>query len=255
VSDEDLVADRLATRDADHPARARAPVLAFCGLAGGVGTTSLTIATAHAASGKVLLAEAESCCGGLIAHGCDGLGLSLAGLIEIPMLESLDGRDGVRVLAGPARELVNVRTPRRHDAIIEAVAELRRAHDAIVLDCGTLRAFDARLMLGLATHVVWVVAAETVAAVRGEGLLRSDACPDLGTTPQAVAAVAVRRRMPVAGRIPALRRLARRHGRLVLVPHASLDPRTVRAEAGPLASTLTALLGFAGLHVFPQITT
>ncbi|MEN3284325.1 MAG: hypothetical protein V7607_5465 [Solirubrobacteraceae bacterium] len=228
------------------------PVLAVCGLAGGVGTTSLAVAIARAAADQssvpVLLAEAESCAGQLAAVVPDGPVTSLCDL-ALGHGELAVPSSGLTVLAAhQPRAPRNVLKHQRGAATLHALDALRAAYGLTVIDCGTLMNFDARLMLSAATHVVWVLATDRAAVGRARSLLVSGAAPHPAGAREVIAAVAARARHVDRRGVRTLRELAElRCERLVLVPHLpSLVDDGAAAMVAEMAGSLAGFASFLG---------
>ena len=163
------------------PAPARlGPLLAVCGLAGGVGVTTLSYLIARAAARQlpdpVLVADTGGPSGGLAA--CAGVEVprSLGELAEqlaagVPLGAGIyaTGRDGLRVLAaGPEF------SSRCHDnALRELLAAAREAHGLTVIDCGTLACEADQTAAAAATHVAWVLTATASGVERGRRVLEA----------------------------------------------------------------------------------
>jgi MinD-like ATPase involved in chromosome partitioning or flagellar assembly len=205
------------------PAPARlCPLLSVCGLAGGVGVTTLAYLIARAAARQfpdpVLVADTGGPSGGLAA--CAGVEVprSLGELAEqladgAPLGAGIygTGRDGLRVLAaGPEF------APRCYgNALRELVADAREAHGLTVIDCGTLVGEADQIVAADATHVAWMLNVTASGVERGRRVL--DAAPRTAAKELIVARNNINQtRAPLRK----LRRLAaERRALLVLMPH------------------------------------
>jgi MinD-like ATPase involved in chromosome partitioning or flagellar assembly len=218
-----------------------------CGLAGGVGTTTLTYLIALAASrewaGPVLVADTGGPSGGLAA--CAGVEVprSLPELAEQLAVGKPLGagiyatrRDGLRVLAsGP-----DFSSPDLDDQLYPLLSHAREAHGLTVIDCGTLTRRGEQAVAAVATHVAWVLAASRAGLERGRRVL--DAAPRLSGNELLVArGDAQHTKAPLR----ALRRMAaQRQAPLVLVPHLSwLDRGDVDGCAEEAQVPVQAILG------------
>jgi hypothetical protein len=209
------------------------PLLAVCGLAGGVGTTTLALLIARQAaqvsSAPVTVTESESRTGGMAE-----------------LVGELESVSGPRVLAGATRVPANVLRADRAHSLLEELARLRAESGLVVVDCGTVRDFDARLMLRAATHVAWIAGADAHAVVRARRALDGPLVPPAGGAREALIGVAAPPGGRQRGRVRELRRLAEsRCERLVLVPHV---PEL--AEGDLLGGAAELELSLAGLGSF-----
>ena len=230
------------------PAPARlCPLLSVCGLAGGVGVTTLAYLIARAAARQlpdpVLVADTGGPSGGLAA--CAGVEVprSLGELAEqladgVPLGAGIygTGRDGLRVLAaGPEF------SSRCHDnALRELVADAREAHGLTVIDCGTLACEADQIVAADATHVAWMLNATASGVERGRRVL--EAAPRTAAKELIVARNDVRQtRAPLRQ----LRRLAaERQALLVLVPHLTrLESGGIETCADEAQVPVQAILG------------
>lgn len=147
------------------------PVVAVCGLAGGVGATTIALALAHRAAIEsrvpVLVADNAGATGGLARLADAASPLSLAGLARLVA----DGAEPDRVFAELPSGLRLVATGPGNDGTAAPadtraiVSQAREAHGLVVLDCGT-RWLDDAAALDDADTVVWTMAA-TEAGLRG----------------------------------------------------------------------------------------
>lgn len=224
------------------------PLLAVCGLAGGVGVTTLSyliaLAAARQSSEPVLLADTGGPSGGLALRAGVEVPRSLAELAQqlaagAPLGGGIyaDGRDGLRVLAtGP-----EFSSPHHlPNQIRELLADAREAHGLTVIDCGTLARDAERTAAATATHVAWVLTATSHGVERAERVL--EAAPRLAGKEQIVARNDVRQ-ANVAPR--QLRRIAtERRAPLVLVPHlAGLEAGQLEACVEAAQVPVQAILG------------
>ena len=121
------------------------PLLAVCGLAGGVGATTLSYLIALAAvrqwNDPVLVADTGGPSGGLaecagveVERSLSELAQQLAAGVPLDGGIFATGRDGLRVLAtGPEFSS----RPADHEVVL-LLAHAREAHGLTVIDCGTL---------------------------------------------------------------------------------------------------------------------
>lgn len=205
-------------------------LIAVCGLHGGAGTTSLARLLADAlagtrAPGAVLLTETDPIGGGLAAE----LGARSAhSLSELAFLRQrrmapaaspfADLPCGVRLLAGRLTE----RPSAPFEIVSEVLAEAHAAHQATVVDCGTLREPHGWPALTAATHVIWVARA-TASSERLQATLASPLARPAQTAPWILAVTAG----DTASRsIDALRAAAPTAHTVVLVP----DLTTARGD-------------------------
>jgi MinD-like ATPase involved in chromosome partitioning or flagellar assembly len=200
------------------------PLLAVCGLAGGVGTTTLTYLIALAAAREwtepVLVADTGGPSGALAAYAGVEVPRSLPVLAEqlgcgTPLRAGIYAtrRDGLRVLAsGP-----DFASPDVGDPLILLLAHAREAHGLTVIDCGTLTGHAEQAVAAAATHVAWVLPANRAGVQHGRRIL--DAAPRLSGRELLVArGDAGHSKAPLRD----LRRVAgERRALLVLVPHLS----------------------------------
>ena len=208
---------------AEPPTR-QGPLLAVCGVTGGVGTTTLTYLIALAATREwadpVLVADTGGPTGGLSACADVEVLRSLPELAEQldrgkPLGAGIYATrdDGLRVLAsGPSFS-----SPDVGDELGLLLAHAREAHGLTVIDCGTLARRADQAAAATATHVAWVLPANRAGVKRGSRIL--DAAPRLFGKQLLVA-----RSDPGHTKAPLrdLRRLAgERRALLVLMPHLS----------------------------------
>jgi len=215
--------NRASRRPARDPLRPGS-LLAVCGLAGGVGVTSLSYLIALGAARQwlspVLVADTGGPSGGLAA--CAGVEVprSLAELAEqlatgVPLGGGIyaTGRYELRVLAtGP-----EFSTPQAPAQVLELLRDAREAHGLTVIDCGTLTRAAEQTAAAAATHIAWVLTATTHGVDRGRRIL--ELAPQMGGKELIVA----RNDGEQAGApLRQLRRMATERGAtLVLVPHLS----------------------------------
>ena len=200
------------------------PLLAVCGLAGGVGVTTLSYLIALAAARQwtdpVLVADMGGPSGGLAACADLEVERSLSVLAQqmaagVPLGGGIyaTGRDGLRVLAtGPAFS-----SDPADDQVSLLIAHAREAHALTVIDCGTLARAAEQAAATAATHVAWVLTA-TAHGV-GRGLRVLEAAPPMAGKELIVARNDVRQ--PRAS-LRQLRAFAgERRAPLILVPQLS----------------------------------
>lgn len=222
------------------------PLVAVCGLAGGVGTTTLALALARQAAAEskvpVLVTESSAGRGGLAVmarhatpHPLADLARSIADdRVPADTFAELDG--GLRLVAA---------TPRRHEpapqrALRALLGQARDAHGLVVVDCGTGWAADSPI-LAVATHIIWTLPATAAGLGRASSLLDSDVVPPPGRWREVLAATAAAPRPSVSVR--ALRRLAKlRCDHLVLISH---DHELANGEPSGGESIMRALSGLA----------
>ena len=223
------------------------PLLAVCGLAGGVGTTTLAFLIALAAARQwtdpVLLADTGGPSGGLAACAGVEVSRSLSELADQlgcgkPLGAGIYAarRDGLRVLAsGP-----DFSSPDIDDQLRPLLAHAREAHGLTVIDCGMLTRHAEQAVAAAATHVAWVLPATRPGAERGRRSL--EAAPRIPGTELLVARGDARQsRAPLRD----LRRMAgQRRALLVLVPYLSgLDRGPVDAAVEEAQVPVQAILG------------
>lgn len=218
------------------------PVVAVCGLAGGVGTSTLALALSRQAGTEshapVLLIDAATT-PGLVALAGARSPRSFGSLADAladgdqPTHTFAEFTSGLRLIATtPERRA----TP-SSDAVRGLMEQARDAHGLVVVDCGAAWMTDATV-LACASHVVWM----TTATVVGLGAAREVFASSVMPAP-ARAEILVARHVPNAAsaRVRAVRALVRqRRSRLVLLAHdehgALQDP-----PAEPILRTLTAI--------------
>jgi hypothetical protein len=209
-----------------HPAvGARGPLVAVCTLCGGAGASTLTYLLAHSTAVEaddhslpVLALDAGGTTAGLSLYCRAASARSLAELAEdirtgrrasTQMFTTTAG--GVRLIATAPRLQPDV-----EPAVLSRILnDAREAHRMTVVDCGTLALPAQRVVLELATHVVWMLPATD------HGLQRARLSPRCEMPPDALE-VLVARNDPSAKRAPvrALAALAEeRRATLVLMPH------------------------------------
>lgn len=206
------------------PPTRQGPLLAVCGLAGGVGTTTLAFLIALTAARQwtdpVLVADTGGPSGGLAACAGVEVSRSLTELAEqLGCGKSLGAgiyatrRDGLRVLAsGP-----DFSSPDIDDRLQPLLAHAREAHSLTVIDCGTLARRADQAVAASATHVAWVLPATRPGVERGRRIL--EAAPRIPGTELLLARGDARQARPP---LRQLRRTAgERRAPLVLVPHLS----------------------------------
>ena len=174
------------------------PLVVICGLHGGAGTSTLAYAlaaqAAHESPAEILLCETDAAAGDVAA---------LTGVTSPYSLSELAGEfaagrapaGGTLARAGKLR--VIAAAPAAAPAIDnEAVTALMNAarprHGLTVIDAGTVRAPLTRVLLRIATHVVWVTVARPGAAQRGRALLAGPLAPAVAAR-QALVVRGVRR--------------------------------------------------------------
>ncbi len=233
-------------RSAPAPAQL-GPLLAVCGLAGGVGVTTLAYLIALAAARQwrdpVLVADTGGPSGGLAVCASVELPRSLGELAGqlaagVPLGAGIYGlgQDGVRVLA--ARPEFSTRC--RDDKVQELVADAREAHGLTVIDCGTLSREVDQTVAADATHMAWMLSATGNGVERGRRVLEA--------APRTVAKELIVARNDVhQTRAPLrqLRRLAAERGALlVLMPQlARLESSGIEATADEAQVPVQAILG------------
>lgn len=222
------------------------PVVAVCGLAGGVGTSTFALALARQAAREsataVLLIETGSCRPGLSVlvghetpHSLTALAHSVAD--GDPLTNTfLEFTSGLRVIAaGPRRE-----EPAPPEAMRTLVDQARDAHGLVVVDCGADWASDPAVV-AQATHIVWIVAGTAVGLAGATAIFAGDVAPPASQRREILVARAVPAQRAATAR--ALRRLARgRCTRLVLAAH---DPNLAVGEDQPSDGTLRVLTAIA----------
>ena len=225
------------------------PLLAVCGLAGGVGATTLAylvaLAAARRGEGPVLVADTGGPSGGLAAfagvetaHSLAELASHLAAGGPLEGGVYATGTAGVRVVAS-APEFTACRA---HEQLAQLLIDARVAHRLTVIDCGTLARDADRIALAGATHVAWVLPATADGISRGRRVL--DAAPASAARQLVVARSEVRQ---AKAPLRELRRIAsERHVPLVLMPHlpgleAGNVNRAARAAQVPVQAILGAL--------------
>jgi hypothetical protein len=223
------------------------PLLAVCGLAGGVGTTTLAyligLAAAREWADPVLVADTGGPSGGLAACAGTEVPRSLPELAEQlgdgkPLGAGLyaTGRDGLRVLAsGP-----DFASPDVGDQLSPLLAHAREAHGLTVIDCGTLTRRADQAVAATATHIAWLLPASRAGVEHGRRIL--DAAPRFSGKELLVAhGDAGHTKAPLR----VLRRVAgERRALLVLLPHLSrLDGGQVDGAVEEAQVPVQAILG------------
>ena len=222
------------------------PVVAVCGLAGGVGTSTFAFALARQAaresSAPVLLIETGSCRPGLsvlVGHETPYSLTALARAIAVgnqPTDTFLEFASGLRLIAsGPSREASAPAAAMR--ALLD---QARDAHGLVVVDCGADWA-SGHAAVAQATHIVWIVAGTAPGLASATATFDSDLVPPASQRHEVLIARAAPGQSVATAR--ALRRLARRRcTRLVLAAH---DPNPAGAETQLSDGTLRALTAIA----------
>ena len=211
------------------------PLLSVCGLAGGVGVTTLAYLIALAAARQwpdpVLVADTGGPSGGLAMFAGVERPRSLGELAKqlaagAPLGPGIFGvgQHGVRVLAaGP-----EFASRCRDDKVKELVADAREVHGLTVIDCGTLAREADQIVAADATHIAWMLSATGNGVERGRRVLEA--------APRTVAKELIVARNDInQTRAPLreLRRLAAERGALlVLMPHLT------RLESGGIEATV-----------------
>jgi MinD-like ATPase involved in chromosome partitioning or flagellar assembly len=222
------------------------PVVAVCGLAGGVGTSTFALALARQAaresSAAVLLVETDSHRPGLSVlaghetpHSLSALARAVADGSQ-PTDTFLEFASGLRLIAsGPRRE-----ESAPTDAIRALLDQARDAHGLVVIDCGVDWAVDHAAVVE-ATHIVWVVAGTAPGLATAIAVFDGDIAPPASQRHEVLIARAVPAQPATTAR--RLRRLARRRcTRLVLAAH---DPNLAAGDGQPSEGTLRALAAIA----------
>jgi hypothetical protein len=236
----------VVARGGPPPGEPGRPLLAVCGLADGVGTSTLAFLVARAGAGvgraPILLCAVDAAAHGLTliagASSQRSLGQFAAGVSGegLPFV-ALDGR--LRLIASTPRAAI-VASDYELTAALQAS---RDAHGLTVVDCGTLGTPDSHVVLDSASHIVWVAPARAGAADLTRGILvESDVAPAPGEACELLAVVATE---PSAARAEAALRdiAAERCRRLVLVPHHDRAPASVDLRNGhPLARAVDAIV-------------
>lgn len=197
------------------------PVVAICGLAGGVGSSTLALALARQAAADsrtpVLLADAAGTAGLASMAGArspQSLGAIARALADgdQPKETFIEFPSGLRLIATDPERPTTVETAAVHGLLAQA----KEAHGLVVIDCGTAwMANDAAL--GCASCVVWAMTATASGLSAAQRIVASGLMPHRGAGETLVA-----RHVPgtPGARVRVLRGLAReRHSRLVLIAH------------------------------------
>ena len=246
ISGHEAAVDGSSRPSAPAPARL-CPLLSVCGLAGGVGVTTLAYLIARAAARQwpdpVLVADTGGPSGGLAA--CAGVELprSLGELAEqlaagVPLGAGIYGvgQHGLRVLAaGP-----EFSSRCRDDMLRELVSDAREAHGLTVIDCGTLARDADQIVAADATHIARMLTVTRTGVERGRRVL--EAAPRTAAKELIVARNDINQaRAPLRK----LRRLAaERRALLVLMPHLTrLESAGIEARADEAQVPVQAILG------------
>lgn len=222
------------------------PLVAVCGLAGGVGTSTLALALARQAAAEsrapVLLADAAATPGLVPLAGTrstfslDSLAVALADGDQ-PDDPFAELAPGLRLIAAEPR-LGSVAS---HKAMTDLLAQAQEAHGLVVVDCGTAWLTHADVLAN-ANRVVWTMTTTALGLRAATGLVASTLMPR-----ERRHEVLVARHVPgaVPAKVRAVRRLAReRRSRLVLLAHeaqgAHHDPpgEPMRRALAAIAPTL-----------------
>lgn len=242
----DAVPERL-RRPAAPKSVGLGPLLAVCGLAGGVGTTTVAYLVALAARRQwqrpVIIADTGGPTGGLAARAGVEVPRSLGELAGdlaagAPLGPGIfaTGKDGLGVLAG-APEFSTHCEPA---SLRQLLRDARQAHALTVVDCGTLSREADQTAAAAATHVAWILSATRHGLDRATRVL--DAAPPMTRQDVIVARMDDRH-----GSIPVrdLRLFAAaRRAPLVLVPQLEdLDMGRVDRAAEAAEVSTQAILG------------
>lgn len=222
------------------------PLVAVCGLVGGVGASTLAFTLAqHAAaasSAPVLVTEADPLRAGLAVLAGTMSPHPLAELARLvaedaaPPQTFLELEPGLRLVAARPQQCA-VPEPKAVGALL---GEARAAHGLVVVDHATGWT-AASPILAAATHILWTVPASGAGLTRAQALFDSDVMPKVGGAAEVMVAIAHIGRPSVSVR--ALRRLAAsRCERLILVPH---NDAAARGERLVDESVTRALAGLA----------
>jgi Flp pilus assembly CpaE family ATPase len=222
------------------------PLVAVCGLVGGAGTSTLTLALARqaaaASTAPVLLSEVDPLRAGLAVLAGKASPHPLAELARrvaedaAPAQTFLELEPGLRlVAAGPQPCAVPEPV-----AVSALLGEARAAHGLVAIDHATGWS-AASPIIAAATHILWTVPASGAGLARARALFDSDVMPRVGGATEVMVAIAHTRRPSVSVR--AFRRLAAtRCERLLLVPH---NDAAARGERLFDESLMRALAGLA----------
>lgn len=158
---------------------ALAPLIAACGIGGGVGTSTLAFLTAmymqHSASAPILLCDTG------------GPGASLASLAEqssqlsLPQAASAIGADALGVplfVQLTAKLRLIARDPEFDDytdpdGLERLLFDARSAHPVTIVDCGTLQRPVERAVAEQATSILWIAPDSMAGAKQAKAVLRS----------------------------------------------------------------------------------
>ena len=196
-------------------------LLAVCGVAGGVGVSTLAyliaLAAAQQRSGPVLVADTGAPGGGLAV--CAGIesSVSLRGLCQTAVRPA---RFSDFCAAGPARLRVLATGPEfkssvGKDRLPGLLRHARETHELTVIDCGTLAGEIDQLAMAVAPHQAWIIPATDQGVDRARTVL--EAAPRVAGKELIVGRGT--HRQP-KGPVRDLRRLAdERRASLVLLPH------------------------------------
>lgn len=213
------------------------PLVAVCGLGGGVGTTTLTYLLALNASkdatAPVLVCDTGGPAAALAAYAGQRSPLGLVVAAEALERGVLNGQlfaqlgDRLRLIA---REPILDESGLAPAALAELLGDAREAHELTLVDCGTLQRGAEGAVAARATHVVWVMCGEADDLARARAALRA--------LPATAARELIVARMPAKKGRASTRRLmelARERG-AVLVPFPELerpaaDPRVACKRA------------------------
>jgi hypothetical protein len=175
-----------------HRSSCLGPLLAVCGTAGGVGTTTVAYIVASAAACQwrepVLVADTGGPSGGLAAIAGVEAPRSLPELAD-HLATGLPLRDGIyatgsadlRVLATGPEFSTSCPDPQFKRLLRDA----REAHALTVIDCGTLARQADHVTIGAATHIAWVMPTAGRGACRAERVLA--AAPPVSAKPILIA--------------------------------------------------------------------
>lgn len=143
------------------------PLLAVVGVAGGAGTTSIAYLVAATAARESRGTPVMVCDLGGPQAGMRHLAKvsSAASVVDVARFLGegkrpkgspfAAGEFGVRVIAtGPELD-----QPVPDEGVIRLIGDARKAHGLTVVDCGTLTRHSERIVLAMATHIMWVMPA------------------------------------------------------------------------------------------------
>lgn len=169
----------LETVDVESGARTPAPLVAVCGIGGGVGTSTLAFLTAmysqRFSSAPILLSDTG------------GPGASLAVLAEkgsplsLPQAASAIAADALGVplfvSVSPKLRLI-AREPDFDDqpdagGLVRLLRDARGAHPLTIVDCGSLQRPVERAVAEQASSILWVARGSAAGAKRAHAALRS----------------------------------------------------------------------------------